>query len=42
VIAAIENALKPFGIVVNDYPVDPERICELLDEALAGGAVSGG
>jgi len=42
VIAAIENALKPFGVVVNDYPVDPERICELLDEALAGGAVSGG
>ena len=42
VIAAIENALKPFGVVVNDYPVDPERICELLDEALAGGAVPGG
>ena len=41
VIAAIENALKPFGVVVNDYPVDPERICELLDEAQAG-AVSGG
>jgi carbon-monoxide dehydrogenase large subunit len=35
VISAIENALKPFGIVVNDYPVDPERICELLDEAEA-------
>ena len=33
VISAIENALKPFGVVVNDYPVDPERICELLDEA---------
>ena len=33
VIAAIENALAPFGIVVNDYPVDPQRICELLDQA---------
>lgn len=33
VIAAVENALAPFGVVVNDYPVDPQRICELLDEA---------
>lgn len=33
VIAAIENALQPFGVVVNDYPVDPQRICALLDEA---------
>lgn len=33
VIAAIESALQPFGIVVNDYPVDPQRICELLDAA---------
>jgi carbon-monoxide dehydrogenase large subunit len=33
IIAAIENALAPFGVVVNDYPVDPQRICQLLDEA---------
>lgn len=33
IIAAIENALEPFGVVVNDHPVDPQRICELLDEA---------
>ncbi|MGI9605683.1 MAG: xanthine dehydrogenase family protein molybdopterin-binding subunit [Acidimicrobiales bacterium] len=33
IIAAIENALSPFGVVVNDYPVSPERITELLDNA---------
>jgi len=33
IVAAIENALQPWGIVVNDYPVEPQRICELLDEA---------
>lgn len=33
VIAAIENALEPFGVVVNDHPVSPQRICELLDAA---------
>ena len=33
IIAAIENALAPFGVVVNDHPVDPQRICELLDRA---------
>ena len=31
IIAAIENALEPWGIVVNDYPAEPQRICELLD-----------
>jgi len=36
IIAAIENALQPFGVVVNDYPVDPQRICQLLDEADSG------
>ena len=35
IIAAIENALRPFDVIVNDYPVDPERICDLLDEAAA-------
>ena len=33
IIAAIENALEPWGIVVNDYPAEPQRICELLDAA---------
>ncbi len=35
IIAAIERALEPFGIVINDYPVDPQRICQLIDEANA-------
>ncbi|MDW3180098.1 MAG: xanthine dehydrogenase family protein molybdopterin-binding subunit [Acidimicrobiia bacterium] len=35
IVSAIENALEPFGVIVNDYPVDPERICDLLDEAEA-------
>ena len=35
IIAAIENALSPFEIVINDHPVDPQRICELLDDAQA-------
>ena len=35
IIAAIENALSPFDIVINDHPVDPQRICELLDDAQA-------
>jgi carbon-monoxide dehydrogenase large subunit len=33
IIAAVENALEPFGIVVNDHPVDPQRICKLIAEA---------
>ena len=35
IIAAIENALSPFDVVINDHPVDPQRICELLDDAQA-------
>ena len=38
IIAAIENALSPFDIVINDHPVDPQRICELLDDAQARAA----
>ncbi len=35
IIAAIENALEPFGVIINEHPVSPPRICELLDEAQA-------
>jgi aerobic carbon-monoxide dehydrogenase large subunit len=35
VIAAIENALEPFGVIINEHPVSPPRICELIDEAQA-------
>ena len=31
IVAAIENALEPFGVVVDRYPVSPERLCELID-----------
>ncbi|MGY9014309.1 MAG: molybdopterin cofactor-binding domain-containing protein, partial [Rhodospirillales bacterium] len=33
VVSAIENALEPFGIEIDYYPVTPQRLCELLDEA---------
>jgi carbon-monoxide dehydrogenase large subunit len=35
VIAAIENALEEFGVVINEHPISPERICQLLDTARA-------
>ncbi len=41
IIAAIESALRPFGVVVNDYPVDPQRICELLDQSSAAESPAG-
>lgn len=31
IIAAIENALAPFGVLIERYPVTPERLCELID-----------
>jgi len=33
VISAIEDALAPFGVTVNEYPLSPERIIELIDQA---------
>lgn len=33
IVTAIENALEPWGIVINEYPVDPQAICALLDAA---------
>ncbi len=33
IIAAIENALAPWQIVIDDYPVAPQTICALLDAA---------
>lgn len=35
IIAAIENALAPWQIVIDDYPVAPQTICALLDAAEA-------
>ncbi len=34
IVAAIENALEPFGVVIRSYPVSPEELCDLID---AGG-----
>ena len=31
VIAAIENALKEFNVVINKYPVTPQYLCDLID-----------
>jgi carbon-monoxide dehydrogenase large subunit len=32
VISAVEDALKPLGVKVNEYPLSPERLLELIDE----------
>jgi carbon-monoxide dehydrogenase large subunit len=33
VISAIEDALSPFGVVINEHPVSPARIVELIEAA---------
>jgi carbon-monoxide dehydrogenase large subunit len=37
IIAAVENALGPFGIEIADSPITPEKIVTLLEQAGAGG-----
>lgn len=37
IVTAIENALEPWGIIIDDYPVDPQTICALLDAADSDG-----
>jgi len=32
VVAAVEDALKPLGVKLNEYPLSPERLLELIDE----------
>lgn len=32
VISAVEDALKPLGIKINQYPLSPERLLDLIDE----------
>lgn len=34
VVAAIENALEAYNVVIDYYPVTPQRLCELIDEGL--------
>jgi len=38
VVAAIENALKDYGVVIDRYPVTPERLCGLIDAGMAEAA----
>ena len=33
VISAIEDALKPFNVKINEYPLSPERLLCLIEEA---------
>ncbi|MES2562950.1 MAG: hypothetical protein V4637_09510, partial [Pseudomonadota bacterium] len=32
IISAVENALAPFGVVIAEAPISPQRIVELLGE----------
>jgi aerobic carbon-monoxide dehydrogenase large subunit len=38
IIGAVENALTPFGVKVNEAPISPERIVALINESRVGGA----
>ncbi len=38
VVAAIENALEEFNVVIDYYPVDPQYLCELIDKGAAQAA----
>jgi len=31
IVSAVEDALKPLGVKVNDYPISPERLLSLID-----------
>ena len=33
IISAIEDALSPFGVVISEHPISPQRVTELLDAA---------
>ena len=35
VVAAVENALAPFGVVIDRYPLNPERVVDMIDAARA-------
>jgi carbon-monoxide dehydrogenase large subunit len=32
IVSAVEDALKPLGVKINEYPISPERLLELIDE----------
>jgi hypothetical protein len=31
-VSAVEDALKPLGVKINEYPISPERLLQLIDE----------
>ena len=36
IVAAVENALSPFGVTISEAPISPQRIVELLGDAALG------
>ena len=32
IVSAVEDALKPLGVKLNEYPLSPERLLALIDE----------
>ncbi|MFN0303650.1 MAG: xanthine dehydrogenase family protein molybdopterin-binding subunit [Burkholderiales bacterium] len=36
IVSAVEDALKPLGVKINDYPISPERLLALIDEKRSG------
>lgn len=36
VVRAVEHALAPFGVRINRYPLNPERVVDLIDASRAG------
>jgi carbon-monoxide dehydrogenase large subunit len=33
IVSAVEDALKSLGVKINEYPISPERLLQLIDEA---------
>ncbi len=36
IVSAVEDALKPFGVKVNDYPISPARLIALIGATRGG------
>jgi carbon-monoxide dehydrogenase large subunit len=33
IVSAVEDALKPLGVKINEYPISPERLLALIDSS---------
>ena len=42
VVSAVEDALAPFGVSIDRYPLNPERIIDMIDAGRASRASSAG